>query len=59
MPKALLDYSIDLEVDPNPNGYPVLFMHFKCENKVKNSILLGKESVEELIKELQDKLKDM
>lgn len=59
MIKSLVDYSIELEVDPNPNGLPVLFMHFKYGSKIKNSIMLGKESTEELVKELQRKLTEM
>lgn len=51
--------TLRLEVDPNPNGLPILFFHFKYGPKRDGFVMFGKDNVEELIKELQEKLKEM
>lgn len=59
MIKILAGYNIELEVDPNPNGLPVLFIHFKYGARILNSIMLDKGATELLAQELSEKLKEM
>ena len=54
---------MDSVVEPNPEGLPILILEFRfttpMSDKLLSSVLLGKEHVEELIKNLQDRLKEL
>lgn len=59
MIKILSGNNIELKIDPNPNGYPYLIFEIRYGDKIKYSCFLGKSETKELIKELQNKLKDL
>lgn len=60
MIKCLDEKQIELEVDPNENGYPVLLIQIKLTNIGRMVTLpLGIQATTELIKELQAKLADI
>lgn len=54
-------YAIEVDIDPNPNGYPVLWITVRHKHTPKRifDIPLGKNAIEELIAELQSKLPEM
>jgi len=60
MIEVLLGQSIDLEVEPNPNGNPYLVLIIKYGIKTTGSIVcLNRVQTERLITELQVKLRDL
>lgn len=60
MIKCLDEKQIELEVDPNENGYPVLLIQIKLTNTGRMVTLpLGIQATTELIKELQAKLTEI
>lgn len=59
MIQILAGENLELEVDPNYDGLPVLVIQVRYGARVVRSCLLGKEQTEELIAELQKRLVEM
>ena len=59
MIEVLLGQSIDLEVEPNPNGNPYLVLVIKYGIKTSSIVCLNRVQTERLITELQVKLRDL
>lgn len=54
-------YAIGLDIDPNPNGYPVLWMSINTTNNNKRiiDVPMSKTDVRNLIEELQKRIGDL
>lgn len=56
----LANQEIEIEIDPNPNGYPVLIIHNRIkEGRLLSSMFLGEQQTKKLIKELQETLPEI
>lgn len=56
MIQLLLGHNVETEVDPNPNGYPILIIQHRYGGRIISSMHLGQRATEELIAELQKRL---
>jgi hypothetical protein len=59
MIQILAGENIELEIDPNENGLPILIIHAKYGAKTNRSLFLARSQVEHLIKELGRKLDEL
>lgn len=57
--QILAGENLELEVDPNYDGLPVLVIQVRYGARVVRSCMLGRLAVEELIAELQKRLAEM
>jgi len=51
--------NLELEVDQNPNGMPVIVVHVRYGGKIIRSFMLGIMATELLITELKEKLEEI
>ena len=59
MIEILLGQSIELEIEPNPNGLPYLVINIKHGARLNSIVCLNRLQTERLITELHVKLRDL
>jgi len=55
----LMGDNVEIEVDPNENGLPVLIIKCRYGARIKHTLFLDKNATEQVIQLLQEKLKEM
>jgi hypothetical protein len=59
MIKILQNKSLSMEIDPNPNGLPFLWITVKYGDKIETHLALSKDNINELLVEFQFKMIEM